>query len=176
MPIVELPIIWTIIVDVLAWGLFHLGISTALFHMPSNWFAYDTAFTRIRRWERGGEIWQRLFGVKHWKDRLPDGGSIFIIAFQKKQLMESSTGYLRRFVIESRRAEWTHWLLIPPSFLFFLWNPPWVGWIMLLYALAVNVPFILIQRYNRPRLQRLSDRKITHKRDSARQTRDQLPH
>lgn len=58
-------------------------------------------------------------------------------------------------MIETQRAELTHWFLIPPAFLFFLWNPAWAGWVMVIYALVVNLPFIMIQRYNRPRLERV---------------------
>lgn len=168
MPVLEFSIGRTIIIDIAVWGLFHLGISSALFRMPTDWFANDTALTRIRHWERDGEIWQQLFGIKHWKDQLPDGASFFVSAFQKKRLTENSIRYLSRFVIESRRAEWSHWLLIPPSFLFFLWNPAWVGWFMVIYALAANVPFILIQRYNRPRLQRLLNKMRADKKNPGR--------
>ena len=35
---------------------------------------------------------------------------------------------------------------------------------MLIYALAVNLPCIIIQRYNRPRLQRLLDRMMRNDR------------
>lgn len=44
---------------------------------------------------------------------------------------------------------------MPPAFLFFIWNPLWAGFIMIAYAILANLPFILTQRYNRPRLQRL---------------------
>ncbi|AQQ51807.1 glycosyl-4,4'-diaponeurosporenoate acyltransferase CrtO family protein [Planococcus lenghuensis] len=158
MPIIEFSFIWILTIDIAAWTLLHLGISTALLSLPADRFTYDTAVTRIHHWEQEGEIWQQIFGIKHWKDRLPDGSSIFRKGFQKKRLSASSEMYLNQFIVESRRAEWTHWLLIPPSLIFFLWNPIWAGWIMVIYALAVNIPFILIQRYNRPRLQRLADR------------------
>jgi glycosyl-4,4'-diaponeurosporenoate acyltransferase len=39
--------------------------------------------------------------------------------------------------------------------LFFLWNPLWVGFLMILYALTENLPMIMAQRYNRYRLRRV---------------------
>ena len=36
-----------------------------------------------------------------------------------------------------------------------LWNPPWVALVMVGYGLAVNLPFIAIQRYNRTRVERV---------------------
>jgi hypothetical protein len=38
---------------------------------------------------------------------------------------------------------------------FFLWNPWWGDLIIVLYALVANLPCILVQRYNRFRLQKL---------------------
>lgn len=58
-------------------------------------------------------------------------------------------------MIETQRAEWTHWVSMLPAPLFFIWNPVWAGWLMILYALIANLPFIIIQRYNRPRLLKL---------------------
>jgi hypothetical protein len=61
----------------------------------------------------------------------------------------------RRFILESKRAELVHWLAILPFWVFGLWGPPIVIPIMFVYALAVNLPCIIAQRYNRPRLLRL---------------------
>jgi glycosyl-4,4'-diaponeurosporenoate acyltransferase len=41
------------------------------------------------------------------------------------------------------------------SLVFFIWNPWWVGIVMIVYAILVNVPCIIIQRYNRIRLKRV---------------------
>lgn len=58
-------------------------------------------------------------------------------------------------MIESRRAEPTHWLQVIWVPVFFLFNPFWIGVIMIGYAPIVNLPCILVQRYNRPRLKRI---------------------
>jgi glycosyl-4,4'-diaponeurosporenoate acyltransferase len=42
---------------------------------------------------------------------------------------------------------------------FALWNPPLGVLLMAVYGLTVNAPFILIQRYNRTRAQRLLRRR-----------------
>jgi glycosyl-4,4'-diaponeurosporenoate acyltransferase len=61
---------------------------------------------------------------------------------------------LLKFLHESCRAELTHWLAIPPFIVFGLFTPPAALPIMFVYALAVNMPCILAQRYNRPRIQK----------------------
>ena len=42
--------------------------------------------------------------------------------------------------------------------LFLLWNPPLAAALLVTYGVLVNVPFILIQRYNRFRTQSLLTR------------------
>lgn len=58
---------------------------------------------------------------------------------------------IERWIHETCRSEWTHWIAIIPSVFFFLWNETWVGWVMVLYALMFNLPPIIGQRYNRKR-------------------------
>ncbi|NLB98875.1 MAG: glycosyl-4,4'-diaponeurosporenoate acyltransferase, partial [Lactobacillales bacterium] len=90
-----------------------------------------------------------------WKRKLPEGSSIIKSSYNKKHLQGTDKQTFEKFIIETKRAELTHWLLIPPAFVFFIWNPLWAGLVMVLYACVVNIPFILIQRYNRPRLERV---------------------
>ena len=67
-------------------------------------------------------------------------------------------GYLQQWVRESCRAELTHWVALALVVLFVLWNPP-VGVVAnLVYAIAANLPCILVQRYNRPRFLAILER------------------
>jgi glycosyl-4,4'-diaponeurosporenoate acyltransferase len=43
--------------------------------------------------------------------------------------------------------------------LFVLWNPPLAAGLLMSYGVAVNLPFIAIQRYNRFRVQALLERR-----------------
>ena len=58
---------------------------------------------------------------------------------------------MHSFLMETNRAELTHWISILPSILF-IWNSPSIGVWMVIYAIIANVPFILVQRYNRIRI------------------------
>jgi glycosyl-4,4'-diaponeurosporenoate acyltransferase len=90
--------------------------------------------------------------VHRWKDALPEAGSFFSGGFSKRALRHRDPEYLRRFLTETCRAELSHWLAVTLGLNFFLRNPWYVGLIMLVYGLATNLPFILVQRYNRLRL------------------------
>lgn len=159
MYIFELPILWAILVDFAAWFFIHMGSAILTLNLPNRLFDKDNYLYRSRNWEESGEIWQDLFRVRAWKDRLPDGAAILKKGFPKKKLQSRDHAYLADFIRESRRAELTHWIAMPPAVLFFLWNPPPLGWIMILYALVANMPCIVAQRYNRARLHRILQNK-----------------
>ena len=96
-----------------------------------------------------------LARIQAWKNRLPEAGDFFSGGFSKKRLLNKQPAYLRRFIMESRRGEFTHWASILPAPLFFLWNHWLVGISMIIYALGFNLPFIMTNRYNRLRLKGL---------------------
>lgn len=159
MQLIELSIGWTIVVDFVAWALFHLSISLFTLYLPDPYFQKNTFLYRTRKWEKEGQFWQRHFNIKKWAKLIPDGTRLLGAGFYKKKLQQKKANYLETFILETKRAEFTHWLSILPSFLFFLWNPVWAGWIMVVYALVFNIPIIVVQRYNRPRLERVLNRK-----------------
>ena len=64
-----------------------------------------------------------------------------------------------RYVIETRRARYTHWGIVFAAPLFVLWNP-WALWLaMVACAVIANVPCLVIQRYNQTRVLRILDRR-----------------
>ena len=130
----------------------HLGMSYLSVKIPVSFFKKDYSLFRLRSWEYRGRIYKRVFKIKKWKNIVPDGGGLFKGGFPKKNLGSNDLQYLKTFFYETKRAELTHWLTILPAPIFFLWNIWWAGIIMIVYALIVNIPCILLQRYNRARL------------------------
>lgn len=161
--LIDLPMLWIILLDIAAWFFFHMSISFLCMKIPDEWYAKPHSLFQSFAWEKQGAIWQHLFRIKNWKKYLPDGSSIVKSAYNKTHLHGKDNHTLAKFIIETKRAELTHWLLIPPAFVFFIWNPLWAGIVMLLYAGVANLPFIIIQRYNRPRLERMQQRKLLSK-------------
>lgn len=155
MRIFELPIALTILIDFAAWFIIHMGCAILTLKLPDRFFTKEDGIYKSLDWEKSGEIWQTCFRVRAWKDKLPDGAELFRKGFPKKKLRGMDPHFLACFVRETRRAELTHWIAMPPALLFFLWNPPHVGWFMVVYGIAVNAPCIIAQRYNRTRLQRI---------------------
>ena len=75
--------------------------------------------------------------------------------FSKRSVRTRDRAVLEQFVIETRRAEWTHWTIMMITPVFLVWNWWWVELLMIAYALTANLPCLLVQRYNRARLLRL---------------------
>jgi glycosyl-4,4'-diaponeurosporenoate acyltransferase len=124
--------------------------------IPAKHFNPNHWLYKSRKWETEGNVYQDIFKIKKWKHRLPDGARVLgRLGFQKKKLNNSSPEYFEAFLVETCRAELTHWILILFAPFFFLWNRPGVGLFMIFYALLENLPFIIAQRYNRHRFKRL---------------------
>ena len=147
---IDLPIAWIVVLNVAGWPAIQLALAWAFTRMPVAWFHPGP----VRRWERGGRVYERLFAVKGWKDRLPDGARWFGGGFAKATLRGANPEHLRRFTRETWRGELCHWAALGFAPVFFLWNPWWADWIIAAYALAANLPCILVQRYNRARFER----------------------
>jgi glycosyl-4,4'-diaponeurosporenoate acyltransferase len=148
----DLSILWAILLNAGAWLAIHLGVSYFSSRLPLAWFDPSGWLYRTRSWERGGRLYDRVFHIRGWKRLLPDGAAFFRSGFRKRRMTGRSPGYCRTFVRETCRAELCHWLVFALVPLFFLWDPWWVAWPMVPYAIAANAPCIVAQRYNRPRL------------------------
>lgn len=121
-----------------------------------NLLPYSTLYRlyplfRQRKWESEGNIYQKLFHIRAWKDYVPAVGS-----FDKKHInAHPDRGYLSEYLLESLRAELCHGLtLVLSLFIMAISSYPAKGKI-LLWALSLNMPCIMIQRFNRPRFERL---------------------
>jgi glycosyl-4,4'-diaponeurosporenoate acyltransferase len=150
-----MPVWATIAVDVVAWGAFHAGTGYAAHRLGDRRLARDGRLLRARRFEDDGRLYRRTLRIHRWKDRLPEAGALFDGGISKRELPARDVAGLRVFVRETRRAELTHWWAMACSPLFLIWNPPLAAALLVAYGVLVNLPFILIQRYNRFRTQAL---------------------
>ena len=97
-------------------------------------------------------------GIRVWKRWIPDAGDALPGGVSKASLVRRDPHALRRLLQETRRAELVHWLLLPCGLLTVLWMPPAGVLVNVVFAMAFNLPCLLLQRYNRRRLQRLLNR------------------
>jgi glycosyl-4,4'-diaponeurosporenoate acyltransferase len=146
--------------DAATWAGWSAVVGYACHRMPARALDHDTALTRLRRWERGGRAYERV-GIRRWKDALPEAGAIFG-GRSKQHLVGRDDDALRGYAGETRRAELVHWGIPAITPVFALWNPAPLLAAMVVYAVAANVPFLAIQRYNRARIERVLERRRRH--------------
>jgi glycosyl-4,4'-diaponeurosporenoate acyltransferase len=152
--VIELPKWAMVVLDIAVWGSWSAAAGYIAHRRPAAAFADDSWLYRLRSVEGEGQLYRRL-GIKRWKDKLPEAGALFTGGFSKRSVRTRNRDVLERFVIETRRAEWTHWMIMLATPVFLVWNWWWVELLMVAYALAANLPCLLVQRYNRARLVRL---------------------
>lgn len=145
---------WAVVAGVAVWAVGGTLIGYVFHRLPLRRFTADGPFTRLRPFEADGRIYERRLRIRAWKDRLPEGGALFEGGFSKRHVGGRSPAQLERFVAETRRAERTHWVVLCLGPLFVLWSPPALAVVMILYGVLANLPCLVIQRYNRARLER----------------------
>lgn len=158
MSLIHLPTFYLIIVNTFAWLIVHFGVAYFSSRIEVIKFNPHSILFKTRSWELNGMIYQSVFRVRRWKRLLPSGGKIFGL-FSINEFHSSTQNYVRKWIAESCRAEFTHWIAILPVFFFILWNPIEAWIINIVYALCANIPCIISQRYNRPRVLFLAKRK-----------------
>lgn len=158
MQIIFLPRILAIALAFVLWGLFQTGAAILSLKIPQKYLSPELFYFKEHSWEKGGKFYEDVFYVKRWKKFLPDGGAVLGGGYKKKQLTDFSKENLNQFLIESCRAEVTHVIAIFPFWVFGFFASSRVVLIMFIYALLVNLPCIIVQRYNRPRISKLIKR------------------
>lgn len=158
MQIIFLSPIEIVVVSTILWPIFQLTAILISRKLPSVFFSPNNILFRERKWEKNGCLYENFFRIRKWKKYLPDGAAIRKDGYRKKNINDFSNKNLSVFVEETCRAELGHILGILPFWLFGLFAPSSIIGIMFIYALLVNLPCILAQRYNRPRIIRLAEK------------------
>lgn len=157
--IIPLPDGWAILVSSIVWFASSLVIGKAASGWPFERVAHVGPVTRLRSWERDGGWWIRHLRVLRWKDRLPEAGAFFADGVAKTTVGSRATEDLVRFRGETIRAERVHWLIMATSPIHLIWCGPLLGACMVAFGVGFDAPFIIIQRTNRGRLDRVLARR-----------------
>lgn len=131
------------------------------FLVPKKFFSEDRWLFKERKFESS---FYRKIKVSKWKDKLPDAGKL--IHFQRDSLPEDmDEAYINRFITECCIAELGHLSVGILGFtsLFLVYLIPGntqfehleVFFVLSVLDLLIQLLFVIIQRYNRPRLIKL---------------------
>lgn len=120
--------------------------------LPRRWFHHDRFPFALCAWEDNGRIYERRLGIRAWKDKLPDMSRVMKDMLPKRIPRDADSSHVEALVAESCVAEFVHLMLCACApVIYFFWRNARGVRLTLLYVLC-NLPFILIQRYVRPRL------------------------
>ena len=122
--------------------------------LPYRWFRADRFPFRCMKFEQDGKLYVRM-GLPKWQKKVPDMSRIFPFLMPAKKMMDRTPEGLQTMISETCIAEAVHLALAVLGFgaLAFWHSVPAVV-LTVLYCVG-NLPFVLIQRFNRPRLVRL---------------------
>lgn len=127
--------------------------------LPRSLFSPQRFPFKAYGWENGGRVYEKL-GIKSWKDRAPDMSRLMGDMVKKKMSSAKDSAGMEVLIAETCIAESIHFALIILSFgILLFWQDVWAWVVILVYNIFGNLPFIMIQRYNRPRLLALSARR-----------------
>ena len=125
--------------------------------LPRSLYHPDQFPFRQFNWEKQSNIYEKL-GVRQWKAHAIDMSKYMRRSFPKQNTMSRDPAHLMRLVQEMCNAELVHSVLTLLSPVFIWLIDGWYGHIIAIgYALS-NLKDIVIQRYNRPRIQKIIQR------------------
>jgi glycosyl-4,4'-diaponeurosporenoate acyltransferase len=126
--------------------------------LPRRWFDYDAFPYRDFAWEKKGKIYNSV-RVHDWKDWVPDMSRFVPFMVKKKAALARTPEAMARLIRETCVAEVVHWGLIAVVSPIIACSSGGALGLTLGTAYGVgNLSFVIIQRYNRPRLREILTR------------------
>lgn len=144
-----------IVIDILVVCVTAIVIGGSAPRWPDRWLQRDRGPLRLTRFDTPNRY--RRLGIVWWTRVLPEGGS-WLGGESKSALPGRDAASLRRYLVEVRRGEWVHWLMMFAWLPLVFFNPWWLSLLFAVLVVIINVLFLLVLRYNQVRLTGLLDR------------------
>lgn len=151
-------VLWMTSLNIFFWTVLNFGVAYAIRLLPSRFFSENQKIYQEHPFEKN---FYKSINVSKWKHKLPDAGKL-IRFYRNKLPKEIDLSYLNRFIKECCIAEIGHLLIGLLGYLsllfVFLLPAESLLWNLILFALIATINliiqllFVIIQRYNRPRL------------------------
>lgn len=126
--------------------------------LPRRWFDPTRFPYRSFAWEQEGSIYRKI-GVHKWKDLVPDMSKVMPDMIPKRVGLRETSEEAVILVQETCVAEAVHGVLMVLAAGNYLICSNLAGLLLALFdAIFLNLPYWIIQRYNRPKLLRVAER------------------
>ena len=121
--------------------------------LPKSWLDNEHKIFKVSKKERN--FYDKI-NIKKWKDKIPEFGQT--VGFKKNKIENPNDPvYLKKFIQETVYGEILHFFCILTALLSLFFVPKHLLLCMALPIAIVyvcyNIPSLIIQRYNRPRLE-----------------------
>ena len=123
--------------------------------LPRKHFHYDNWPYRAYDWEEDGAFYNKVLHIRKWRKYLPDKSKAVRTMYRKSLGTNFSESHVERLIQESCVAEFVHLMLALSSPFISVFMEGKAALICGIGFTIGNLPFILIQRYNRPKLVKL---------------------
>ncbi len=149
------PLLNALLINLLLGTIWHYATFFLCISIKTEHFDANRARYRPRKWEKNGKWYADHLKINKWKDFLPQ--HIGKDGFSKDHLDDVSIEYIDEFILETCRGEWNHIANCLFAVILFLANSFGIALILTILLLLGNLPFAIIQRYNRFRLVKLKN-------------------
>lgn len=152
----------------LLWSMIYVGVTGLIsFYVgaaiPRKWFDDNKYPFLPYKWEKDGKIYER-FNIRKWKGEIIDMSKIMNNILPKKLMPSAKVYDIQRLIEETCVAEVVHWVLCITSFgNYWIWKKTTEGIFVWILCIIGNLPFIIVQRYNRPHLRNIRDKMMKRK-------------
>lgn len=152
----------------LFWSVCYIGLTgLASFFigaaLPRKWFHDDKPPFKTYKWEKDGKIYEKL-NIRKWKGEIIDMSKFMKNILPKKVPLSATAKDVQILIAETCVAEAVHWCLcIISAGNIWIWKKSIEGVIIFILCIIGNMPFILVQRYNRPHLRELKEKLLKRK-------------
>ncbi len=147
------PIINALLINLLIGAVWHYATFFLCVSINKKAFDAKRRMYQPHKWEKDGKFYNDVLKINKWKDFLPQ--HIGKDGFSKDHIDDLSIEYIDEFILETCRGEWNHTMNCLFGIVLLIINNFYMGIILTLLLLLGNLPFAVIQRYNRFRLQKL---------------------
>lgn len=164
------------IINMILLAIWHISSFIACINLKSEKLDSSQKCYQPQKWERNGKWYKDKLKINKWKDILPQYVGKDGFSKQNFDVENQTVEYVDRFIYETCRGEWNHginMLYAPIALIFnFIIKRPGFGMLFSLAALIANIPFIIIQRYNRFRLLTVRKKIIRDNKRKAKKTKE----
>jgi len=121
------------------------------YFLPRHVLNYDSFPYKSFKWECNGDYYNR-FNIARWKKKVPDMSKVMRFIYPKALTYPVTSVQIDRLIRETCVAEFIHILLIALSPVLGRFIDGRIGVFYVVCSILGNIPYIMIQRYNRPKL------------------------